>query len=299
MKKNKIIIIAGPTGVGKTDISISVAQKLDGEIISADSMQIYRGMDIGTAKITRQEMKGIVHHLIDIVSPVVKFTAYDFKELSTKAINDIAARGKVPIIVGGTGLYINTLLYDMDFNNANVDEEYRTELKTKCEQYGEDHLYRMLLEIDPDTKIEKENVKRVIRALEIYRATGSIRDFDKMMPREDIDAELFVLNRERAALYDNINRRVDKMIESGLIDEVQSLYDNGIDERYQSMKAIGYYQILQYFQGVWTKEQAIDRIKQESRRYAKRQITWFKRYKTAQWFDITNSSEEEAIDKIK
>ncbi len=298
-KKNNVIIIAGPTGVGKTDLSLAVAKEFDGEIISADSMQIYRGLDVGTAKITHDEMNGVPHHLIDVVDPTEKFSVFDFQQHSTKIIHEIVQRGKTPIVVGGTGLYVNTLLYEMDFNKADNDEEYRKELWKISEEKGEDFLYEMLLSVAPQTKIEKENTKRVIRALEIFRSTGTIEEFESMPQRKDINPILIVLNRDRAELYERINLRVDKMIQDGLLEEVKNLYDNGIDDKYQSMKAIGYYQIIQYFQGIFTQEESIEKIKQESRRYAKRQLTWFKRYKEALWFDTANSSEEEIINAIK
>lgn len=297
--KRKILIIAGPTGVGKTDLSIRMAQKFNGEIISSDSMQIYKGMDIGTAKITKAEMKGIPHHLIDIVSPKDTFTVFDFKQKADDLIVEIASKNKLPMFVGGTGLYINTLLYDMDFNGSGTDLKYREELRSYYEKFGEDALYAKLLEVDQETRIEKANIKRVIRALEIHKTQGTIRSFDKIKEREDVDPTLIVLIRDRAELYANINVRVDRMIQNGLVEEVRGLYEEGLDEDHRSMKAIGYLQLIKYFKGVYSLDEAIEMIKQESRKYAKRQITWFKRYKNAKWIDLSQDPLDEFIESFK
>lgn len=297
--KNKILIIAGPTGVGKTNLSIQLAQKLNGEIISSDSMQIYKGMDIGTAKITEEEMQGIPHHLIDVISPLEKFTVFDFKQRSEILIKEITSRGKLPMVVGGTGLYINTLLYDMDFNDSKEDPQYRKELWDYYNKFGEDALYERLLEVDKKTKIEKGNTKRIIRALEIYKTQGTIQVFDQMKERQDIDPTIVILTRNREELYQNINMRVDKMLEEGLLEEVRFFYERGLDDKYQSMKAIGYLQLIRYFQGVYSFDEAVEKIKQESRRYAKRQITWFKRYNNAIWIDLSKDSTNDFIKSIK
>lgn len=294
----KIIIIAGSTGVGKTELSINLAKKYNGEIISADSMQIYKRMDIGTAKIKAEEMQGIPHHMIDIVEPYENFTAFDFMSRAENIIKEITSRGKVPIVVGGTGLYINTLLYEMDFNKVDADEEYRSSLWNFYNQNGTEALFEKLLAVDPNTKIEKENTKRVIRALEIYKTTGKIGKFDKMKKRKDILSKLYVLSRDREELYENINIRVDKMVAEGLIDEVKSLINEGLSLQHQSMKAIGYRQIIEYIEGKFTEKEAIEEIKKESRRYAKRQITWFKRYEDATWLDLTDTKIEKVIENI-
>ena len=291
-------MIAGPTGVGKTELSLDLAKALDGEIISADSMQIYKGMDIGTAKILPDEMQGVPHHLLDIVSPSEPFTVYDFLVRSNQAMDEIIRRGKLPIFAGGTGLYINTLLYEMDFNKANIDSAYREELWQYHRDFGTDALFAKLLEVDPDTEIEKENTKRVIRALEIYKERGKVEKFAQMPEREDISATLVILSRDRAELYENINRRVDKMMEQGLLDEVKSFYEQGLDEQYQSMKAIGYLQVIKHFKGEYGYDEMVEKIKQETRRYAKRQITWFKRYKNAHWFNLSEMSKNEVQNEI-
>lgn len=294
----KIYILAGPTGVGKTQLSLDLAKRINAEIISADSMQIYRGMDIGTAKILPSEMQGVVHHMIDVVSPFEPFSVHDFMIQSQQLVEDIHAKGKMPLFVGGTGLYINTLLYEMDFNKASIDTRYREELWDYHRTFGTDALYQKLTDVDPQTKIEKENIKRVIRALEIYKEKGHISQFDQMTPRKEFDAKLFILNRPREELYENINRRVDDMLEKGLIQEVKELHAMGLTKEHQSMKAIGYLQVLKYFSGEYTLEEMIEKIKQESRRYAKRQITWFKRYHQAKWFDLSEMSKEDIVSAI-
>lgn len=288
MKKDRIVIIAGPTGVGKTASSIKMARDLDGEIVSADSMQIYQGMDIGTAKIRREEMEGIPHHMLDIVSPFENFTVAQYADLAKQKIQEIISRGKMPILVGGTGLYINAILYQMDFNEAKVDETYRSELWAFYEKEGEDALFeRLLSKLDgQEIKIEKQNIKRVIRALEIIKARGSYRDFQDIEPETNYDHKLYILNRDRKLLYERINLRVDLMFEEGLLDEVKALREMGLDSSHQSMKGIGYRQVLEYLDGQVSLEEAKEKIKQESRRYAKRQITWFKRYKEGIWLDL-------------
>jgi len=294
----KVIIIAGPTGVGKTSTSIALAKKVSGEIISADSMQIYRQMDIGTAKVMPAEMQGIPHHLIDVINPQEEFTVSDFDTRATKAILDIQGKSKTPIVVGGTGLYINSLIYDMDYNKVDGDEALRNELWKFHEGNGEDRLYEMLLELDPETKIEKQNVKRVIRAIEIIKTTGTIGKFNEIPQRSEFESELFVLYRDREHLYDIINQRVDLMINQGLLNEVTLLMNLGLTKDNQSMKAIGYRQIIAYLDGEYDLDTAIELIKRDSRRYAKRQLTWFKRYKNAIWLNADLLSTEEMVSKI-
>ena len=275
---DKIILIAGPTGVGKTAASVSVAKKIGGEIISADSMQIYRKMDIGTAKIMPDEMKGIPHHLIDIVEPYDEFSVKDFDDMSKTAIKEISGRSNIPVIAGGTGLYINAIVYDMDYNKVTTDSEFRNELWKYYEEKGTEELYNILLKHDPETKIEKQNIKRVIRAIEIIKNNGEFRQFSNMKKNSMYDIRMYVLYRERSKLYEIINSRVDHMVKSGLVDEVRSLLNDGLDKSCQSMKAIGYRQIISYLEGEYDLNTAIELIKRDSRRYAKRQLTWFRRY---------------------
>lgn len=295
---DKIILIAGPTGVGKTAASVAVAKKVGGEIISADSMQIYRKMDIGTAKIMPDEMKGIPHHLIDVVEPYEDFSVKDFDDLSKAAIKEISGRSKIPVVAGGTGLYINSIVYDMDYNKVTTDSEFRDELWKYYEEKGTDELYNILLKHDPETKIEKQNIKRVIRAIEIIKNNGEFRQFSNMKKNSMYDIRMYVLYRERSKLYEIINLRVDHMIKSGLVDEVRSLLGDGLDKSCQSMKAIGYRQIISYLEGEYDLNTAIELIKRDSRRYAKRQLTWFRRYEDAVWINVDSMNTEQISDFI-
>lgn len=295
---NKIIIIAGPTGVGKTASSIALAKALNGEIISADSMQIYKGMDIGTAKITEEEKAGVVHHLLDVVEPKDEFSVSDFDKMATEAINDIIKRDKTPIVVGGTGLYINSLIYKMDYNNVSSDETLRAELWDFYEKNGEDALYDMLLELDSEPNVEKQNIKRVIRAIEILKNGGKKDAFIAIPKRDEWLPELIVLHRDRENLYEIINKRVDLMMEQGLLYEVNKFLEMGLTKNNQSMKAIGYRQILSYLEGEMDLEPAIDLIKRDSRRYAKRQLTWFRRYENAKWINVDSLDLESIINQI-
>lgn len=295
---DKIILIAGPTGVGKTAASVSVAKKIGGEIISADSMQIYRKMDIGTAKIMPDEMKGIPHHLIDVVEPDEDFSVKDFDDLSKAAIKEISGRSKTPVVAGGTGLYINSIVYDMDYNKVTTDSEFRDELWKYYEEKGTEELYNILLKHDPETKIEKQNIKRVIRAIEIIKNNGEFRQFSNMKKNSMYDIRMYVLYRERSKLYEIINSRVDHMVKSGLVDEVRSLLNDGLDKSCQSMKAIGYRQIISYLEGEYDLNTAIELIKRDSRRYAKRQLTWFRRYEDAVWINVDSMNTEQISDFI-
>ena len=295
---DKIILIAGPTGVGKTAASVSVAKKIGGEIISADSMQIYRKMDIGTAKIMPDEMKGIPHHLIDIIEPYDEFSVKDFDDMSKTAIKGISGRSNIPVIAGGTGLYINAIVYDMDYNKVTTDSEFRNELWKYYEEKGTEELYNILLKHDPETKIEKQNIKRVIRAIEIIKNNGEFRQFSNMKKNSMYDIRMYVLYRERSKLYEIINSRVDHMVKSGLVDEVRSLLNDGLDKSCQSMKAIGYRQIISYLEGEYDLNTAIELIKRDSRRYAKRQLTWFRRYEDAVWINVDSMNTEQISDFI-
>lgn len=295
---DKIILIAGPTGVGKTAASVLVAKKIGGEIISADSMQIYRKMDIGTAKIMPDEMKEIPHHLIDIVEPYDEFSVKDFDDMSKTAIKEISGRSNIPVIAGGTGLYINAIVYDMDYNKVTTDSEFRNELWKYYEEKGTEELYNILLKHDPETKIEKQNIKRVIRAIEIIKNNGEFRQFSNMKKNSMYDIRMYVLYRERSKLYEIINSRVDHMVKSGLVDEVRSLLNDGLDKSCQSMKAIGYRQIISYLEGEYDLNTAIELIKRDSRRYAKRQLTWFRRYEDAVWINVDSMNTEQISDFI-
>lgn len=296
----QIIIICGPTAVGKTSVSIKLAHKLNTEIISSDSMQIYKRMDIGTAKIKNKEMQGIKHHMIDIVEPYQDFSVSDYSNEALKIIDSLFTNNKTPIIVGGTGLYINSLVYKMDFNSSKKNLDIRTKYKNIYEDKGVDFLYNILISKNHKIAytIEKNNVKRVIRALEILDNNDEIKSFEEANIFQDYNVNMYVLKMNREILYNNINNRVDKMINDGLIEEVEGLIKDGLTLEHQSMKAIGYRQILSYLNGDIKKEEAIEQIKRDSRRYAKRQYTWFKRYDFSKWIDVENKDIDTIVDML-
>jgi len=303
--KKPLIILTGPTAVGKTSLSIKLAQKLNTEIISADSIQIYKYMDIGSAKVTKDEMDGVKHHLIDTLDPSEEFNVSVFKELALKAAESIWAEGKTPIIAGGTGFYIQAILKDVDFVNEEQDQTYRHELETIYEQKGTHFLFEMLSEVDAVSAatIHENNVKRVIRALEFYKYHGYTisehNEFEKSK-ESPYNYSYFVLNDERERLYSNIDKRVDIMINNGLVSEVKSLLDKGYGRELTSMQGIGYKEIVSFLMGEISLDEAVYIIKRDSRHYAKRQITWFKREPEITWinkFDF-NYSNEKIIDFI-
>ena len=287
---NQLIVVAGPTASGKTSLSIQLAKQLNTEIISADSMQIYRYMDVGSAKPTAEEMDGVVHHLIDEVSPFEEFSVKQYTDLAKKAIEEIQSKGKIPIIVGGTGLFINSVIDNIAFSETENDENIRRELNQYAKKNGNQALHKIMEEIDYDSaeKIHYNDVKRTVRAIEVFRTTGvpmseHIRR-SKMLP-SPYDLFYIGLTMDRTVLYEKINQRVDRMMENGLLEEVKKLLSMGLDDSYQSMQGIGYKELIWFLQDRMPLEKAIEMIKQESRRYAKRQLTWFKRDKRIQWFD--------------
>lgn len=288
---NKIIALAGPTAVGKTKFAIKLADEFDGEIVSCDSMQLYKYMDIGSAKPTPEEMEQARHHLVDMIDPREEFSVAEYQRLAKQAISDIFSRGKLPVISGGTGLYLNSLLYDMDFSAAPQDQAYRQELAEIAEKQGDDVLHSMLAEQDPQAAaaIHPNNRKKVIRALERLReGEGRVRPFSGIKNEtKDYDVLLIGLTRERAELYDRINRRVDILVKQGLFDEVEKLRDMGLTAENISMKGIGYKEILDFFSGKYTRDEAIDTIKKNTRHYAKKQLTWFRRYDKMNWYNIS------------
>lgn len=288
--KPVVIVIAGPTASGKTSLSIELAKKINGEIVSSDSMQIYKDMNIGSAKPTKEEMQGIKHYLIDEVLPTERFSVAEYKKRAEKAIDEILQKGKVPIVVGGTGLYINSLVYGIEYNEIEYDAKYRQNLTeiSKTEE-GLQKLYNEAKKIDEKAmeKISPKDTKRIIRILEIWKATGKTKtELEKESRKNEVkyDYRVFGITMERSILYERINKRVDIMVESGLIEEVKNLI-----KKYPTfptaMQAIGYKEIVEYLEGKLTKEEAIDKIKQESRRYAKRQMTWFNKTKDLKWID--------------
>lgn len=289
MKKIPLIILTGPTAVGKTALSIELAKDLNAEIISADSMQIYEYMDIGSAKVTKEEMDGVTHHMIDEVKPDFPFSVSEFQERANKYIKEVANKGKNVLITGGTGLYLNSLIYNMDFAKSNSNSKIREELEKELKDKGIDYMHDKLKSLDSEAacRIHKNNTKRVIRALEVCLDGKKMQDFSNdLRYNEEYLPIIIVLNRDREILYNRINKRVDIMMESGLIEEVKKLLSMGYDKNLISMQGIGYKEIIKYLEGEYTLDEAVEIIKRDSRRYAKRQITWFKRYKDSEWFDL-------------
>lgn len=294
--RNRIIVIVGPTAVGKTYVSVELAKKLNTEIISADSMQIYKGMNIGTAKITEEEKHGIIHHMINIVSPDEDYSVSEFKYEAEKIIDKMLLTNNIPIIVGGSGLYVNSLIYDLDFGNAKSDEKLREYYTYYYKEHGEDALYDKLMRIDPESaeKIHKNNIKRVIRALEVYDITGkkfSELNTDIRKESNKYDCILIGLSMERKTLYERINQRVDEMLLKGLVDEVKSLIEKRYDKNLVSMRGIGYKEIIDYLEGNMDYEEAVNILKRNTRRFAKRQYTWFLKDENIKWFSMDNLEE--------
>ena len=289
--KQKLLVIIGPTAVGKTKLSIELAKRYNGEIISGDSMQIYRGMDIGTAKIKIEEMEGIPHHLIDIKEPDESFSVAEFQQLVRAKIAEISSKGKLPIIVGGTGLYIQSVIYDYQFSEAPADAKFRLQLEGRAKEIGNEALHEELTKVDPDSarQIHPNNVRRVIRALEIYHCTGKIMSDAQNNQQPDLlyETALIGLTMEREKLYERINTRVELMVSAGLLEEVSQLHKQGIRDC-QSIQAIGYKEIYDYLDGKVSFSEAVENLKQNSRRYAKRQLTWFRNKMDVEWFDLTN-----------
>ena len=290
MGKQKMILLTGPTAVGKTELSIALAKKYNGEIISADSMQVYRHMDIGTAKIRPEEMQSVPHYLIDCLEPDEEFHVMRFQQMAKEALKNIYAAGHLPIIVGGTGFYIQALLYDISFG----EEDGAAKTRRKWEQYakerGVDALHEELQKVDPKSaeKIHKNNVKRVVRALQFYEDFGkkiSEHNEQEMQKTSPYDFRYFVLTNDRAVLYDRINRRVDQMIEDGLVEEVRRLKEMGYTKELVSMQGLGYKEILAYLDGQTTLNDAVAILKRDTRHFAKRQLTWFKRERDVIWLD--------------
>ena len=290
MQKPKVIVIAGPTASGKTALSIALAKKINGEIISADSMQIYKYMDIGTAKPTKEEMSGIKHYLLDFVFPDERYSVADFKKDAENAIEEILKKGKTPIVVGGTGLYIDSLIYGIEYPDIKFDVDYRNSLeKIASLEGGLESLYEKAIKIDSNAvlKISRNDKKRIMRILEIYHATGKTKTELEIESRKNevkYDYRVFVINMDREKLYERINKRVDIMIENGLIDEVKSILKR-FDNFPTAMQGLGYKEVVDYLYGRYTKNEMIEKLKMETRRYAKRQLTWFRKDKSFTWID--------------
>lgn len=300
-----MVILTGPTAVGKTALSIELAKRINGAVISADSMQVYKHMDIGSAKILPEEMQGIPHYMIDELEPEEEFHVVRFVEMAKKYLAEIYAAGKIPIIAGGTGFYIQALLYDIDFTDQESDEAYRSRLETLAKEQGREKLHEMLREVDPASAeaIHANNMKRVIRALEFYHLTGkriSEHNEQERKKSSPYNFAYFVLTDDRTKLYERIDKRVDHMIEQGLVDEVQKLKEMGCHRDMVAMQGLGYKEILAYLDGELTLEEAVYIIKRETRHFAKRQLTWFKREREVFWVekDAYNYQEDKMLEEI-
>lgn len=288
--KRPLIILTGPTAVGKTKASIGLAKAINGEIISADSMQVYKYMDIGSAKIHPEEMQGVKHYLVDELEPDEEFNVVRFQQMAKQAMQEIYAKGKVPILVGGTGFYIQAVLYDIDFQENDEDHSYREELEGLAKEKGASYLHQMLAEVDEESakEIHENNVKKVIRALEYHHQTGqkiSAHNAQERQKESPYNAVYFVLNDDRKNLYDRINLRVDQMIEEGLVEEVRGLKERGYQKEMVSMQGLGYKEMLDYLDGIYTLEEAVEIIKRDTRHFAKRQLTWFRRERNVEWIN--------------
>ena len=292
----KVIVICGPTASGKTSLSIELAKQINGEIVSADSMQIYDEMQIGTAKPDEEEMQGIKHYLIGNVKPTTRYSVSEYKTDAINAIEEILQKGKAPIIVGGTGLYVNSLIYGIDYPEVETDLEYRAELEKMVKEKGLEYLYNKAIQIDPEAmkNISKNDQKRILRVLEIYKETGKTKTQLEIESRKNgipYDYKVFALNMPREILYDRINRRVDIMIQKGLVEEVKKLYNKYGENITTAMQGIGYKEVVEYLKGNSTKEEMIEKIKMETRRYAKRQLTWFRKIENIVWLDALEPSQ--------
>ena len=302
MTKSKLIILAGPTASGKTSVSIELAKRLGGEIISADSMQVYKNMDVGTAKISVEEMQGVKHHLIDVLDPKEDFNIVKFQNMVKCSIEEIVKNGHIPILVGGTGFYIQSIIYDIDFNNEDDNSSVRKKLEEEYDTFGADFMYEKLKKIDSVSAqtIHKNNKKRIIRAIEYFLINNEPISSHNEVQREKkspYDYRFFVLNPPRDILYERINKRVDIMVENGLVDEVKKLREMGLSTANISMQGIGYKEIIEYLDGEVSLETAIENIKQNTRHMAKRQVTWFKREKDVIYVDpFSFESNEKIVD---
>ncbi|MCD7904100.1 MAG: tRNA (adenosine(37)-N6)-dimethylallyltransferase MiaA [Clostridiales bacterium] len=303
--KQLLVIIGGPTACGKTAVSVELCRLIGGEVISADSMQVYRGMDIGTAKVTEEEKQGIPHFLIDELDPWEDYSAAVFQRLAKKYIGEIAERGHMPVVAGGTGFYINALIYNNDFSEEERDYSIREELTAELSEKGAEYMYSLLKEIDPKyaESVHANNIKRVLRGIEFYRETGRLfseHNAEEKRREPFYDARIFVLNMDRERLYRRIDLRVDKMVEDGLVDEVKRLLDRGISRKAVSMQGLGYKETAAYLAGELSLDEAVYKIKRDTRHFAKRQLTWFKHQcKEAVWIDMGSfESAREAVEAI-
>ncbi len=303
MKKLPLIVTAGPTASGKTRLAIELAKLLNGEIVSADSMQIYKYMNIGSAKPTAEEQKEVKHHLIDFLEPDAVFSVADYTEMAHDVIGKLISEGKMPVMCGGTGLYINSVVNDITFGETDTNDDIRAELAKIAREKGNDALIKMLAEFDPVSaaRLHPNNVRRVIRAIEFYKVTGQTISSHQEMTKQTegrYNPIMFCIAWDRQKLYERINKRVDKMLEDGLLEEVKRLMEAGYTKALNSMKAIGYKELIDYYNGETTLEEAVELIKQSSRRYAKRQLTWFRRDKRIHWLNADGDIVREAYETV-
>ena len=300
-KKERLIVVLGPTAVGKTKLAVELAKKLGSRVISGDSMLVYKGFDIGTAKPDETEKQGVCHELIDILEPVDSFNVTDFVTLAKKKIRAANEDKEIPILAGGTGLYVKSLLEGYEFNVTAGDEAYRAELQRLAEEKGGEYLYKLLLERDPEAaaRIDANNVRRVIRALEVQQLGGETISTERQSPVGlCYDVYVVGLRRERAALYERINQRVDLMIEHGLIEEVKSLLNSGVPRTAQAMQGIGYKEIVRCIDGEWSYDKAVDEIKKGTRHFAKRQLTWYRKMPYIIWYDVDEMNDSALLEKV-
>ena len=299
--KPTVIAVVGPTAVGKSKLGVEIAKKFSGEVISGDSMQIYRSMDIGTAKVSDEEMDGVVHHMIDVKDPGEDFSVAEFQSTVQRLIKEVHARGKLPVLVGGTGLYIQATLYDFQFSKEKKDAQVIERLESEAATYGMDAMYNRLKSQDPKQaeRIHPNNHRRVLRALEVYETSGKgMSDHQKEQPKESPFRPVLIgLEMDRELLYHRINQRVDQMMAEGLLAEVKFLYDQGFENR-QSMKAIGYKEFIPYFKGEYSLDRAVELLKRNSRRYAKRQYTYFRNKMDVDWYEVTEKNYREKFETI-
>ncbi len=303
MKKLPLVVTAGPTASGKTRLAIELAKLLNGEIVSADSMQIYKYMNIGSAKPTAEEQKEVKHHLIDFLEPDAVFSVADYTEMAHDVIGKLISEGKMPVMCGGTGLYINSVVNDITFGETDTNDDIRAELAKTAREKGNDALIEMLAEFDPVSaaRLHPNNVRRVIRAIEFYKVTGQTISSHQEMTKQTegrYNPVMFCIAWDRQKLYERINKRVDKMLEDGLLEEVKRLMEAGYTKALNSMKAIGYKELIDYYNGETTLEEAVELIKQSSRRYAKRQLTWFRRDKRIHWLNADGDIVREAYETV-
>ena len=300
---NKVLFIVGPTAVGKSKLAIELAKKLNGEIISADSMQVYIGMDIGTAKPAREELEEVPHHLINLIAPDKSWSVSDFVNNAKTLIEDICGKGKLPIVVGGTGLYLNALIEGYSFPEIKKDVQVRLKLEHEAKVFGSLHLYERLKKIDPDTaaNIHYNDTKRIIRALEVYELTGHPMSLLRTKDAESLEFKPVIIGLEldRHELYKRIEARIDEMLSKGLVDEVSGLIKEGYDPKLTSMQAIGYKEVAEHLHGKYTYDELVNILKQNTRNFAKRQLTWFRRFKNVNWFDVEKLKLGDIIDLIQ